>query len=136
MFLKPAQLAKGEQILRIVDFIDKIVSTVEDRTLSEISATKLVVSYGPKKPKLESVCSSVQQQVQCTVARRYKTKEEAQIGLGVTIDTPRQAIDVMHQIMEWTERETRAYILENLSKKVPQQTAVIGNCEELPVTCR
>lgn len=25
MFLKPAQLAKGEQILRIVDFIDKIV---------------------------------------------------------------------------------------------------------------
>ncbi len=55
MFLKPAQLVKGEQILRIVDFIDKIVSTVEDRTLSEISATKLVVSYGPKKPKLESV---------------------------------------------------------------------------------
>lgn len=54
MFLKPAQLAKGKRILRIVDF-DEIVSTVEDRTLSEIGATKLVVSYGPKKPKLESV---------------------------------------------------------------------------------
>ncbi|KAL9981545.1 hypothetical protein ACROYT_G010257 [Oculina patagonica] len=55
MFLKPAQLAKGEQILRIIDFIDKIVSNAEDRTLSEIGAAKLVVSYGPKKPKLESV---------------------------------------------------------------------------------
>ena len=55
MFLKPAHLAKGEEILRIVDFIDKIVSTVEYRTLSELGATKLVVSYGPKKPKLEAV---------------------------------------------------------------------------------
>ena len=42
MFLKPA--------LRIIDFVDKIVSTIEDTTLSEIGATKLVVSYGPKKP--------------------------------------------------------------------------------------
>lgn len=50
MFLKPAQLTKGEQVLRIIDFVDKIVSTIEDTTLSEIGATKLVVSYGPKKP--------------------------------------------------------------------------------------
>lgn len=50
MFLKPAQLTKGEQVLRIIVFVDKIVSTIEDRTLSEIGATKLVVSYGPKKP--------------------------------------------------------------------------------------
>ena len=47
MFLKPAHLAKGEEILRIVDFIDKIVSTVEDRTRRQ--------NYGPKKPKLEAV---------------------------------------------------------------------------------
>ena len=44
MFLKPAQMAKGENVHRIIDFVDKIVSTVEDRTLSEIGATKLVVS--------------------------------------------------------------------------------------------
>ena len=43
MFVKPAKLAKGEEILRIIDFIDKIVSTVEDRALSELGATKLVV---------------------------------------------------------------------------------------------
>ena len=55
MFLKPAQLTKGEQVLRIIDFVDKIVSTIKDRTLSDIGATKLVVSYGPKKPKLENV---------------------------------------------------------------------------------
>ena len=40
MFVKPAKLPKGEEIL---DFIDKIVSTVEDRALSELGATKLVV---------------------------------------------------------------------------------------------
>ena len=55
MFLKPAQLAKGEKILRIVDFIDKIVSNSEDRTLSDLGTTKPVISSGPKKPKLESV---------------------------------------------------------------------------------
>ena len=33
------------------------------------------------------VGSSLRQQVQCTLARRYKTVEEAEIGLGVTIDT-------------------------------------------------
>ena len=43
MLLRPAQLAKGEHVLRIVDVFDKIVSTIEDRTLSEISAMKLVV---------------------------------------------------------------------------------------------
>ena len=55
MFLKPAQLAKGEKVLRIVDFIDKSVSNTEDRTISDLGTTKLVISSGPKKPKLESV---------------------------------------------------------------------------------
>lgn len=34
MFLKPAALVKGEHVLRIVEFVDKIVSMVEDSTLS------------------------------------------------------------------------------------------------------
>ena len=55
MFLRPAQLAKGETVYHIVDFVDKIVSSVEERTLSELGSSKLVVSYGLKKPKLESV---------------------------------------------------------------------------------
>ena len=55
MFLKPAQLAKGERVLRIVDFVDKIVTNTEDRTISDLGNTKLVISSGPKKPKLESL---------------------------------------------------------------------------------
>ena len=55
MYLKPAQLAKGERILPIVDLIDKIVPNIDERTISEVGLTKLMVSYGPKKPKLDSV---------------------------------------------------------------------------------
>lgn len=46
-FLRPAQLAKGETVYPIVDFVDKIVSSVEDGMLSELGSTKLAVSYGP-----------------------------------------------------------------------------------------
>ena len=55
MYLKLAQLAKGEKVLRIVDFIDKIVSTTDDKTISDLGSTKLLISSGPKKLKLESV---------------------------------------------------------------------------------
>ena len=55
MFLKPAQLAKGERVLRIVDFVDKIVTNTEDRTICDLGNTKLVISSGPEKPKLESL---------------------------------------------------------------------------------
>lgn len=55
MFLKPAHLAKGERVLRIVDYIDNIVPNTDERTISEVGYTKLLVSYGPKKPKLESI---------------------------------------------------------------------------------
>ncbi|KAL9975400.1 hypothetical protein ACROYT_G012558 [Oculina patagonica] len=61
MFLKPAQLPKGERILRIVDFVDNIVPRDDERTISDGGNTKLIVSYGPKKPKLEQV--SLQQWV-------------------------------------------------------------------------
>jgi len=54
-FLKPAQLPKGEKILRIVDFGDNIVPREDERTISDGGNTKLIVSYGTKKPKLEQV---------------------------------------------------------------------------------
>ena len=54
IFLKPAQLPKGE-VLRIVDFVDNIVPREDERTLSDGGNTKLIVSYCPKKPKLEQV---------------------------------------------------------------------------------
>ena len=55
MFLRPAQLPKGEKVLRIIDFIDTIIPREEERTISDGGNTKLIVSYGPKKPKLELV---------------------------------------------------------------------------------
>ena len=84
------------------------------------------------------VGSSVRQQVQCTLAKRYKTVEVAENGVGLTLGdnavvqdcsenlkspdlsdiithmTPPQAIDVEHQVLECTEKESRASILENL----------------------
>jgi len=55
MYLKPVQLAKGEHILRIADLINKLVPNTDERTISEVALTKLLVSYGPKKPKLDTV---------------------------------------------------------------------------------
>lgn len=53
MFLRPAQLQKGEKALRIVDFIDNIVPKDEEWTIEDGGNTKLVISYGPKKPRLD-----------------------------------------------------------------------------------
>ena len=58
MFLRPAQLQTGEKALRIVDFVDNIVPKDEERTLADGGNTKLVVSYGPKKPRLEQITMS------------------------------------------------------------------------------
>lgn len=55
MFLKPSQVNKGERVLRIIDFIDKLVPNTDEHTISEVGSTKLLVSFGTKKPKLESI---------------------------------------------------------------------------------
>jgi len=55
MFLRLAQLPKGEKVLRIIDFLDTIIPREEELTISDGGNTKLIVSYGPKKPKLEQV---------------------------------------------------------------------------------
>ena len=58
MYLRPAQLPKGEKVLRIIDFVDNIIPREDERTISDGGHTKLIVSYGPKKPKLEQVTFS------------------------------------------------------------------------------
>ena len=55
MFLKPAQVNKGERVLCIIDFVGKLVPNSDDHTISEVGSTRLLVSFGSKKPKLESV---------------------------------------------------------------------------------
>jgi len=55
MFLKPAQINKGERVLRIIDFTDKLVPNSDEHIISEVGSTRLLVSFDSKKPKLESV---------------------------------------------------------------------------------
>ena len=55
MFLKPGRMEKGEKPLLIVDFVNNIVPQDEEETLGNQGNAKIVVTYGPKKPKLESI---------------------------------------------------------------------------------
>ena len=55
MFLRPAQLPAGEKVLRIVDFVDSIIPRDEEHILSNVGTTKIYVSHGRKKIKLEQV---------------------------------------------------------------------------------
>ena len=54
MFLKPMKTVKGEKLLLIIDFVNNIVPQ-EEETLGKQGSGKIVVTYGPKKPKLASV---------------------------------------------------------------------------------
>ena len=90
MFLKPAQLPKGE-VLRIVDFVGNTVPREDERTLSDGGNTKLIVSYGPRKPKLEQV--TMQQWVVSNTRifynlwskQKLQSVEDIQHYLGFTI---------------------------------------------------
>ena len=55
MFLKPAQVNKGERVPCIIDFVGKLVPNSDDHTISEVGSTRLLASFDSKKPKLESV---------------------------------------------------------------------------------
>ena len=61
MFLKPGRMPKGEKPLLIIDFVNNIVLQDEEETLGNQRNAKIVVTYGPKKPKLENI--SLQQWV-------------------------------------------------------------------------
>ena len=55
MFLQPSRTGQGEKPLLIVDFVDNLIPQEEEQTLGTQGQAKIVVSYGPKKPKLESI---------------------------------------------------------------------------------
>ena len=55
MFLAPASVPQGEKILRIVDFLKNIVPKESEQTLSNLGGSRLVISYGQQRPRLESV---------------------------------------------------------------------------------
>jgi len=54
MFLKPAR-GCGEKIYLIPDFVDSLVPQEQEETLGSQGMARISVTYGPKKPKLESI---------------------------------------------------------------------------------
>ena len=53
MFLAPASVPQGEKILRIIDFLNNIVPKEPEQTLSNLGGSRLVISYGQQRPRLE-----------------------------------------------------------------------------------
>ena len=58
MFLAPAAVPQGERVLRIVDFLSNIVPKESEKTLTDLGGSRLVISYGQHRPRLESVTLS------------------------------------------------------------------------------
>ena len=55
MFLAPAAVPLGEKVLRIVDFISSLVPKDTEQTISDMGGSRLLISYGHQRPRLESV---------------------------------------------------------------------------------
>ena len=55
MFLHPSSLPNSEKILWIVDFVNSIIPRDDEHLLSSVGQAKITVSYGCKRPKLESI---------------------------------------------------------------------------------
>ena len=91
MFLRPAQLPKGEKVLRIIDFVDNTVPREDERTISDGGNTKLIVTYGPKKPKLEQVTlpqwviSNTRIFYNLITSQKLKSQEDIQNYLAYTV---------------------------------------------------
>ena len=78
MFFKPRKIAKGNKPSLIVDFVTNIIPQDEEETLSNQGQAKIVVSYGPKKPKLETV--TVQQWVIANTRIFYSLLAEGKLA--------------------------------------------------------
>ena len=58
MFLAPAAVPLGEKVLRIVDYTSSLVPRETEQTLSDMGGSRLLISYGQQRPRLESVSLS------------------------------------------------------------------------------
>ena len=58
MFLAPAAVSLGEKVLRIVDFVSSLVPKETEQTISDMGGSRLLISYGQQRPRLESVSLS------------------------------------------------------------------------------
>ncbi len=55
MFLSPKAVPLGEKVLCIIDFISSLVPKETEQTLSDMGGSRLLISYGQQRPRLESV---------------------------------------------------------------------------------
>ena len=58
MFLAPTAVPLGEKVLRVVDFISSLVPKETEQTISDMGGSRLLISYGQQRPRLESVSLS------------------------------------------------------------------------------
>ena len=109
MFLKPGKITKGEKPLLTVDFVNNIAPQDKDETLENQGNAKIFVTYGPKKPKLESV--SVQQWVVANTHIFYTLLSEGKLASKVSI---RDYLAYSIKIMELSSKyEWKTILLYN-----------------------
>ena len=134
MFLKPRAIPKGEKPLLIVDFITHIVPQDEEETLGNQGNAKIVVTYGPKKPKLETV--TVPQWVVANTRILYALLSEGKLATQAAIQ---QYLAYTVKIMElsakfdWKsilmyDNEVRSYKLSITSPGVSTPLTFILSC--------
>ena len=55
LFLRPKTVGGGKSYLKIVDFVDRIFQTDNEKLLAEDGTTQLFLNYGPKTVSPENV---------------------------------------------------------------------------------
>ena len=55
MFLAPAAVPLGENILHSIDFVSSLVLKETEQRISDTGGSRLLISYGQQRPRLESL---------------------------------------------------------------------------------
>ena len=94
MFLTPGGMPKGEKPLLIIDFVNNIVPQDKEEMLGNQGNAKIVVTYGPKKPKLENI--SLQQWVVANTRIFYTLLSQGKLVSPVDIQNyPSYTVKIM-----------------------------------------
>ena len=108
MFLKPMKTAKGKKPLLIIDFVTNIVPQEEEETLGNQGSAKIVVTYGPKKPKLEFI--SIPQWVVANTRIFYTLLPESKLSTQSAIqDYLAYTVEIMELIARYDWKSILMY---------------------------
>ena len=77
LFLRPKTVGGGKRYLKIVDFVDRIFQTDNEKLLAEDGTTQMFLNYGPERVSLENV--SLPQYMIASITILYTLIETGQI---------------------------------------------------------